>query len=136
MINKTLIFRQSSDKYTRYKYVLTCTNDYLSTVGGYKLSSVQISDIRLDPKVKTFMIETKQRQEQENQALSELKIADTLAQKIVKTSEAKLKAAANDKESRKLAADAALYEKQQEAEGNKELSKSLSPELVDVLFGR
>lgn len=110
---------------------LDCVNTYLETVGGYKLTSVQFSDIRLDPKVKGFMVKTKERQEEENQALSSLAIADTEAQKVVKTSAAKLLAAENDKQSRMKAAEAALYEVKKQAEGNLALSKSLTPELIN-----
>jgi regulator of protease activity HflC (stomatin/prohibitin superfamily) len=110
---------------------ITCVNDYLTTVGAYEISSVQFSDIRLDPKVKSFMVKTKERQEEENQADSELAIAETLAQKVVQTSAAQLLAAENTKQSRKLAADAALYEKQMEAQGNVELAKSISSTLVE-----
>ena len=113
---------------------LECVNDYLATVGQqYKLTSVQFSDIRLDPIVRQFMVKTKERQEEENQAQSALNIAETNAQKIVKESEAKLEAAANDKEARKLAADAKFYEMKQEALGNVELNSSINNELVKYI---
>lgn len=131
-VKNSQAFFEESVQIDMGRRTLSCVNDYLKEVGGqYQLTSVQFSDIRLDPTVKKFMVQTKKRQEEENQAESSLQIAETLAQKIVKTSEAKLLAAENDKEARKLAADALYYEKQQEAKGNKELAKSLSKELVD-----
>jgi regulator of protease activity HflC (stomatin/prohibitin superfamily) len=110
--------------------VLDCVNTYLTDVGGYKLSVVQFSDIRLDPVVKKFMVKTKQRQEEETQADSELAIAETLAQKIVKTSEANLLAAENDKQSAVLKAEGVKESMVLEAEGNVELNKSITNGLV------
>lgn len=112
---------------------LACVNDYLSTVGGYKLSSIQFSDIRLDPVVKKFMVKTKERQEAENQQQSQLNIKDLEAQEVIKIANANLEAAEANKHSRMLAADAALYEKQLEAQGNTVLSKSVTPALVKYI---
>lgn len=110
---------------------LACVNDYLATVGGYKLTSVQFSDIRLDPKVKEFMVQTKARQEAENQATSDLNIAEKKAQEVVKRAEADRSAAAANKDAQKLNSEARFYDIQLQAKGNLELTKSLTPELVD-----
>lgn len=112
---------------------LTCANDYLSGIGGYQISAVQFSDIALDPQVRAFMVKTKQRQEEENQAMANLQIAETNAQKIVKEAEAQDQAAEFAKMARMKAADAALYEVQMQAQGNKELTRSLTPALVDYI---
>ena len=114
-------------------YTLDCVNEYLDGVGGYRLSSVQLSDIRLDLKVKEFMVLTKERQEQENQAKSELATAETLAQKVVKTAEANERAAESNKRAREFNTDADFYAKQKEAEGNVLLSKSVTPELANYI---
>lgn len=112
-------------------FTLNCVNDYIMTIGGgYTLVTVQYSDIRLDPIVRGFMVETKKRQEGENQALSDLQIADTNAQKLVKTSAAKLLSAANDKKAAALAAEAVAYAMAQEAAGNAKLAKSVTPALT------
>lgn len=126
-------FFEKSTQETLANYTVSCVNEYLDKVGGYKLTSIQFSDIRLDPVVKNFMVKTKERQEEENQAASELAIAETIAQKVVKTSAANLLAAENDKLSRMKSADAALYEKQKEAEGNLVLSKSINEGLVKYI---
>lgn len=110
---------------------LTCVNDYLATVGGYKLTSVQFSDIRLDPKVKEFMVQTKARQEAENQATSDLNIAEKKAQEVVKRAEADRSAAAANKDAQKLNSEARFYDIQLQAKGNLELSRSVTPELVE-----
>lgn len=110
---------------------LDCVNAYLDTVGGYTLSSVQFSDIRLDPKVKEFMVQTKARQEAENQATSDLNIAEKKAQEVVKQAEAARSAAAANKDAQKLNSEARFYDIQLQAKGNLELARSVTPELVE-----
>lgn len=112
---------------------LDCVNTYLTDVGGYKLTSIQFSNIRLDSRVEKFMVETKRREEAEQQAISNLEIANTNAQVVVKRSKAELDAAANKKAARKLESEAALYAAQMEAQGNKELNSSISGKLVNYI---
>jgi len=110
---------------------ITCVNDYLKTVGdGYLLSSVQFSDIRLDSRVQTFIVKTKEREEGEKQQESSTRASAEKAKIIVQDATARDKAAEFDKDARKKGADARFYEMNQEALGNAELQKSLSPELV------
>lgn len=111
-----------------------CVNEYLATVGtNYKLSAVQFSDIRLDKRVQNFIVETKKREEGERQQESATRAANEKAKILVQDAKARNDAAEHDKEARKKAADAKFYEMQQEAKGNEELSKSLSPELVEYM---
>lgn len=118
------------------QYVLDCVNAYLggdSVGGGYELTQVQFTDIRLDPVVRQFMVTTKQRQEQEEQQSSSLRIADLKAQEVTKVSAANYLASEDNKKAAKNASDAKLYDMQQEAKGNFELSQSLSLELVKYI---
>jgi regulator of protease activity HflC (stomatin/prohibitin superfamily) len=109
----------------------SCVNDYLAGVGGqFELSTVQFSDIRLDPRVAAFMLETKKRQEAETIAQSNLAIAETDAQVVVKQAAARLQAAADDKASAILKAEGLSQSKILEATGNQELSKSINGELI------
>lgn len=110
--------------------VLNCVNNYLNKVGGYKLTSVQFSDINLDPVVRQFMVKTKSRQEAETQAKSDLSIADTLAKKIIKTSNANLIAAEVNKKSTILKAEGLKQSMILEASGNEALNKSITSGLV------
>jgi len=124
---------------------INCVNSYLDGVGGqYVISTVQFSDIRLDKRVQSFMVETKKRQEQENQATSDLHIAEINAQKVVKQSKAKLDAADNNKQSAILLAEGAkqanILEAEGisaslilEAEGNTKLNKSITDELTEYV---
>jgi len=117
-------------------FVLQCVNDYINSKevgGGYELTQVQFTEIELDPVVKNFMITTKQRQEQENQQESALKIADLKAQEVTKVSAANRLASQDNLEIAKNKARAVRYKMEQEALGNKELSKSLTPELVEYM---
>jgi regulator of protease activity HflC (stomatin/prohibitin superfamily) len=110
-----------------------CVNTYLTSEevgGGFSVAAVRYSDIRLDPVVRDFMIKTKERQEAENQQESALEIANLKAQEVTKKSAANLTASKDNANARKNLADAALYEAQKEALGNKEIAKSLSSTLV------
>jgi regulator of protease activity HflC (stomatin/prohibitin superfamily) len=114
--------------------VNNCVNDYLVGVGGsYVMTSIQFSDIRLAKAVQRFIIETKKRQEAENQQESALNIADLKAQEKVKIAEANKLAAVQDAEGRKTLAEAKRYEMEQEAAGNVALSKSITPNLVKYI---
>jgi regulator of protease activity HflC (stomatin/prohibitin superfamily) len=116
------------------EFTLSCVNNYIASIGGgYKIKTVQYSDIRLDPVVRGFMVETKKRQEGENQAKSDLQIADTNAQKLVKTSESRYKAAVNNKKAAALASEAIAYDMEQLAEGNRKLAKSVTPLLTSYI---
>ncbi len=115
------------------RFVLDCVNDYLSSdeVGdGFRLTQVQFTNISLDPIVKEFMVTTKQRQEQEEQQVSSLKIADLKAQEVTKVAQAKEQASIFDKKAAQNVSDAKLYDMEKTAEGNTVLSKSITPELT------
>lgn len=112
---------------------LECVNTYLATVGGYELSTIQFSDIRLDPRVQKFMVDTKQRQEQENQQESQLRIKDLKAQEAIVIAEANLEASTSNKAAAANVADAKRYAKEQEAAGNLKLAKSVTPALIDYI---
>lgn len=107
-----------------------CVNSYLETIGGYEITAIQFSDIRLDPVVKRFMIATKERAEQEEQQNSLLQIADLKAQEVTKISAAGLLASADNKLAENNKTDAKLYAAKAEAKGNKELAASVTPELI------
>lgn len=118
------------------RYVLDCVNAYLNTEqvgGGYEITQVQFTDIRLDRVVKQFMVTTKQRQEQEEQQSSSLRIADLKAQEVTKVSAANLLASVDNKKAAKNISDAKLYDMKQVALGNVELAKSVSPSLVKYI---
>lgn len=109
---------------------IDCTNDYLKTIGGYEVTAIQFSDIRLDPIVKKFMVTTKQRQEQENQQQSSLRIEDLKAQKVEKVAAANLKASADNRLAAANVTDANFYAVSKEAEANLLLAKSVTPQLI------
>lgn len=112
-------------------YVVGCVNDYVDTIGGgYEISQVQFTDIRLAREVREFMVLTKQRQEGEEQQESQLRIADLKAQEVQKVSNANKLASIDNKVASQNVSDAKFYDMKQEALGNAELQKSLSPELV------
>ena len=115
------------------KFVLNCVNEYLTQEevgGGFELTQVQFTDISLDPVVKKFMVTTKERQEQEAQQESSLRIADLKAQEVTKVSAANLAASEDNKKSAMNMSDAKLYDMQKTAEGNVVLSKSITNELI------
>jgi len=112
---------------------LDCVNDYLDGVGGYKLSTIQFSDIRLDPRVQQFMVDTKQRQEKENQQASQLRIKDLEAQETIKVAESNEIASISNKAAARNMADAERYAKEQEAAGNVKLSRSITPGLTKYI---
>lgn len=114
-------------------YVADCTNEYIQTEAdnGFEVTEVQFTDIRLDPQVRQFMVKTKEREEGERQQESLTRAAKERAKIIEQDAEARDKAAAFDRDARMKAADAALYEKQMEAKGNRELAKSITSELVE-----
>lgn len=112
---------------------IDCTNDYLQSIGGYEVTAIQFSDIRLDPIVKNFMVLTKERQEQENQQASALKIKELQAQEVEKVAAANLVASADNKAARANKTDADFYAAQKEAEANKLLAKSVTPVLIEYI---
>ncbi len=109
---------------------IDCTNKYLQTIGGYEVSAIQFSDIRLDPIVKQFMVKTKERQEAENQQESELRIKDLQAQEIIKVAQANETASISNKTAAANVTDAAFYNTLKEAEANILLAKSVTPALI------
>ena len=114
-------------------FVVDCVNSYINSDevgGGYEITQIQFTDINLDPVVKKFMVTTKQRQEQEEQQESALAIADLKAQEVTKISAANLLASADNKQAAANVSDAKLYDMQQTALGNIELSKSVTTDLV------
>ena len=118
------------------RFVLTCVNDYLNSSevgGGFQLTQVQFTNISLDPIVKDFMVTTKQRQEQEEQQASSLKIADLKAQETTKIAAANEQASIYDKKASQNRSDAKLYDMKKEAEGNKALTESLNSDLIKYI---
>lgn len=117
------------------RYVADCVNTYIveEAGAGYEVTEVQFTDIRLDPQVKAFMVKTKEREEGERQQESLTRAAEEKAKIIVQDASARDQAAEYDKAARMKAADAALYEQQQQAAGNKELAQSLTPELIEYI---
>lgn len=117
-------------------FVLECVNEYMESSvvgGGFELTQVQFTDITLDPVVRKFMVTTKERQEEEEQQESKLRIADLKSQEITKISASNLLASVDNKKSAQNNSDAKLYDMKQEALGNIELQKSLSPDLVKYI---
>jgi regulator of protease activity HflC (stomatin/prohibitin superfamily) len=115
------------------QFVLECVNDYMqdSVVGGgFELTQVQFTEINLDPVVRKFMVTTKERQEEEEQQESKLRIADLKSQEITKTSASNRLASVDNKISSQNVSDAKMYDMKQEALGNIDLAKSVTPELV------
>ncbi len=112
---------------------LDCTNLYLESIGGYVVTAIQFSDIRLDPVVKDFMILTKQRQEAEKQQESELNIKDLKAQEVEKIAAANLAASVDNKLAAANVTDAEFYAASMEAAGNKLLAKSITPNLIEYV---
>lgn len=132
-VNNSQAFFEETTQAEMTRFVLTCVNDYLNSEevgGGFQLTQVQFTNISLDPIVKDFMVTTKQRQEQEEQQASSLKIADLKAQEVTKVAAAKEQASLYDKKAAQNRSDAKLYDMKKEAEGNLELSKSLSNGLI------
>lgn len=112
---------------------IDCTNKYLKTIGGYEVTVVQFSDIRLDPIVKGFMVKTKERQEAENQQESELKIKDLKAQETIKIADANEIASLANKNAAANVTDAVYYDREREAAANKLLAKSITPDLISYI---
>ena len=115
-------------------YVISCVNDYINSDkvgGGYEITQIQFTDISLAEEVRRFMVQTKERQEQEDQQRSKLEIADLKAQEVTKVSAANREASADNKIAAKNNSDAKLYDMQQQALGNIALSKSLTPQLIE-----
>lgn len=130
-VENSQAFFNESTQISMSNYVTDCVNTYVGTVGGgYEITQVQFTDITLAKEVRIFMVETKKRQEGEEQQESQLHIADLKSQEITKTSKSKMLASADNKAAAKNVSDAKFYDMQQEAAGNTELQKSLSPELV------
>ena len=132
VINSQAFFEEETQAFMT-DFVLNCVNDYMDSDevgGGYELTQVQFTEINLDPVVRKFMVTTKERQEQEAQQQSALAIADLKAQEVTKISASNLLASADNKQSAKNVSDAKFYDMKQEALGNKELNKSMSPELT------
>lgn len=131
--NSRSFFKESVQK-SMEEYIINCANTYLNSNkanGAYQLSQVRFSDINLHRTVQAFITKTKERNEAEQQQESALKIADLKAQEKTKKAEATDKSADFYASAKRKEADAAFYAAKQEAAGNKELSRSITPALVD-----
>lgn len=134
-ITKSQMFFEETTQRTMANYVTDCTNKYLleEAQAAYVVSEVQFTDIRLDKRVEGFMVKTKEREEAEEQQKSDTRRANEKAQIKVQDSLAAAQAAENKRIERQHLADASFYEKQKEAEGNRALADSITPELIDYL---
>ncbi len=112
---------------------MACTNKYLKKIGGYEVTAVQFSDIRLDPIVKQFMVLTKERQEGEKQQESALHIKDLIAQEVEKVAAANKAASIDNKDARANDTDADFYAATKQAEANKLMAKSITPDLIKYI---
>lgn len=99
---------------------------------GYNITIVKFSDIDLPQVVTESVIETKKRQQEVNQQAAKLEIADLKAQEKTKVAQANAESAVHNATAVREAADAELYRIQKVAEGNIELSKSVTPELIQL----
>lgn len=99
---------------------------------GYVITAVKFSDVRLPPVVTQAVIKTKQRQQEIKEQTAKLEIQNQLAQEVVNTAKANRQASEENAAARKVAADAKLYEMQQEAAGNAELGQSVTQNLIKL----
>ena len=99
---------------------------------GYQITTVKFSDINLPQVVTAAIVKTKQRQQEVNEQLAKLKIADLQAQEKTAEAQAASKSAAFNATAAKLTADAELYRIQRVAEGNLALSASVTDKLIEL----
>ncbi len=99
---------------------------------GYEITAVKFSDIRLPQVVTNAIVKTKEANQKVNTQQALLDIQQKKAQEVVNTAAANAEAAKQDRIARQEAADAKLYEMQQEAAGNKALAESVTVELIQL----
>jgi len=99
---------------------------------GYQITTVKFSDINLPQVVTAAIVKTKQRQQEVNEQLAKLKIADLQAQEKTAEAQAASKSAAFNATAAELTADAELYRIQRVAEGNLALSASVTDKLIEL----
>ena len=99
---------------------------------GYQITTVKFSDINLPQVVTAAIVKTKQRQQEVNEQLAKLKIADLQAQEKTAEAQAASKSAAFNATAAKLTADAELYRIKRVAEGNLALSASVTDKLIEL----
>jgi regulator of protease activity HflC (stomatin/prohibitin superfamily) len=97
---------------------------------GYNITTVKFSDINLPQVVTAAIVKTKQRQQEVNEQLAKLKIADLQAQEKTAQAQAASKSAAFNATAAELAADAELYRVKRVAEGNLALAASVTDNLI------
>lgn len=111
--------------------IITRLNDELNP-RGYEITAVKFSDINLPNVVTSAIIKTKEAQQRINTQQATLDIQEKKAQEAVNTAKAKADAAKLDRLAAKERADAQLYAMQMEAEGNKALAASVTPNLIKL----
>ena len=99
---------------------------------GYNITTVKFSDVNLPPVVTAAVVKTKQRQQEVNEQAAKLEIADLAAQEKTAVAKAAAESAVHNANAVRQAADADLYRVQQEAEGNKALARSVTPNLIKL----
>ncbi|WWZ74767.1 lipopritein [Proteus phage J3S] len=97
---------------------------------GYTVKQVFLQDITLPEVIMTQVTNTKVREEQVNAELANLKKAEAVAQQKVKQAEAEREARNNEAQANERDADARLYSAQKEAEANKALQQTITPEML------
>jgi regulator of protease activity HflC (stomatin/prohibitin superfamily) len=97
---------------------------------GYNITAAKFSDINLPLVVTDAIIKTKKRQQEVNEQLAKLQIADLQAQEKTAEAQAASKSAAFNATAAELAADAELYRVKRVAEGNLALASSVTDELI------
>lgn len=99
---------------------------------GYTVTAVKFSDVRLPQVVTEAVVKTKKRQQEIKEQTAKLEIQNQLAQEVVNTAKANRLAAEENAAARNIAADAKLYEMQQDAAGNVALGRSVTPSLIKL----
>jgi regulator of protease activity HflC (stomatin/prohibitin superfamily) len=109
-------------------------NEYLAPK-GFVIHAVMIRDIELPQVVKQAVIATKERQEAIEKEKAQLKVIEQQSMQQIVQAESKAKAAEQNAIAIKTMADAEAYrilaEAKATADGNKEISKSLTREVID-----
>lgn len=109
-------------------------NEYLSDK-GFTVHAVMLRDIELPPEVKQAVVQSVQRKEQIEREKAQLKIVEQQAQQQVVQAQAAEQAAIATANAVRTKADAEAYriitESKATADGNKEIAKSLTNDLVN-----
>lgn len=115
----------------------------VATPYGVRIHAVYVKDITLPQVIQNSIVTTKQLEEQENQERARLKQQELIYARQTAEAEAKAKSAEQfkiaaqhkaDSEAYRVEkeADAALYAKQKESEGNKAVAKSVTSDLLKL----